>query len=78
MNLEPNSDPWGRGGDRERGLRHGRRRRGIPIAVTRFHASALHTLDPIEGWVPVDGALDALSPSAWREARLTHEEPCDG
>lgn len=46
------------------GLNDEYRHRGIPSHVTRVHASSLHKLDPIEGWIPVDPIPDMLPFSA--------------
>ena len=82
MTLEPKSNAEHEAEIGNVGRLHGRRHRGIAIPVTRLHASALHSLDPIEGWLPVDDALEVLSPSAWigrwRENRLTPGERSHG
>lgn len=41
--------------------RHTRRGRVTPVA--RFHVSVLHRLDPIQGWLPVEGTLDMMPQS---------------
>lgn len=59
MIAEPNSDLWDEAVIAKGGSPHGRRRCGTPIiSTTRFDASAVHSLDPIEGWLPVDGTLE--------------------
>lgn len=52
------------------GLRHKRRRYGIHVAVTRFHATALHSLDQIDGWLAIDGTPGLSLPHqvAWTMA----------
>ena len=53
---------------------HRRERPDASSPLTRFHATALHSLDPIKGWLPVDCTL-SLSPSTrrnlWREDRVS-------